>query len=299
MKRGLITNIQKCSIHDGPGIRTTIFFKGCSMKCSWCHNPETQSYIPEMMYNSEKCNLCGSCVKACSKNALTLKDEFIHLDSHLCSLCGKCIDYCINNTREIIGTQYTVSELMKEIEKDKIFYDESGGGVTLSGGEVMTQVDFVTDLVKRCKSKGISVAIDTCGHVNYESFEKILDYVDLFLYDIKIMDPLIHQKHTLVDNNLVLSNLEKLANDKANINIRIPLIEDINTDTDNIEKIIHLLKRLNLKKVNLLPYHNTGNHKYERLKMDYEKNLKAPSEEDLNYIKSIFEKNDFNVKIGG
>jgi pyruvate formate lyase activating enzyme len=227
MEKGLITNIQKCSIHDGPGIRTTIFFKGCSMKCSWCHNPETQSYVPEIMYNREKCNLCGSCIKACSKGALTLRDHSIHIDSHLCTLCGKCIDYCINNTKEIIGTTYTVSELMKEIEKDKIFYDESGGGVTLSGGEVMTQIDFVTDLVKICKSKGISVAIDTCGHVNYESFEKIINYVDLFLYDIKIMDPTLHEKYTSVNNELILSNLEKLSRTKTNINIRIPLIKEI------------------------------------------------------------------------
>ncbi|MEF9992175.1 MAG: glycyl-radical enzyme activating protein [Romboutsia sp.] len=303
MNKPLIINLQKCSIHDGPGIRTTIFFKGCPLECIWCHNPESQSYSKEVLYNEEKCSKCENCLKKCPHNAIYKEDGNICLSRDKCELCEICLDYCINNAREVVGKNYEIKDLIREIQKDILFYEESGGGVTLSGGEVMTQnIDYIEKLVKVCKDKGISVAIDTCGYAKFHNYEKILDYVDIFLYDIKLIDDEKHKLFTGKSNNLILDNLQKLSEKGANINIRIPLIEGVNVDNENIEvnRIIEFLKQLNIKKVNLLPYHNIGMHKYKKLDMKYEgSKLGRPNDEKLEEIRLLFEKNNFNTKIGG
>jgi len=202
MNKAMIMNIQKFCVHDGPGIRTTVFFKGCPLNCIWCHNPESQNFNKEIMFDYEKCNTCGECVKRCKSKAIKITKENLSYDPSLCSFCEKCIDFCINNARSLVGKKFSISQLMKEIEKDMVFYEESGGGVTLSGGEVMGQIDFVEELVKKCHRKGISVAIDTCGHTPFKNFQKILDYVDIFLYDIKLMDSNKHKKYVGVSNEL-------------------------------------------------------------------------------------------------
>lgn len=303
MSNPLVINIQKCSIHDGPGIRTTVFFKGCPLKCIWCHNPESQVYTKEVLYNEEKCSRCEVCMKKCPHQAIYKDGNDICLKRDTCELCGTCLDYCVNNAREIAGTEYSVNELMKEISKDVMFYEESGGGVTLSGGEVMTQnPEYIEKIARMCHNKGISVVIDTCGYAKFENYEKILPYVDLFLYDIKLIDEEKHIKFTGLSNDVILRNLKCLSEKGSNINIRIPLIEGVNVDEKNeeVEKIIAFLKPLNIKSVNLLPYHNIGMHKYKKLDMDYEGlSLSRPSDEKLNEIKSLFEKNNFNTKIGG
>ena len=303
MKKPLIINIQKYSLHDGDGIRTTIFFKGCPLECIWCHNPESQEYNKEVLYNEEKCLRCETCIKKCPNNAIYTKENLICLDKENCKFCETCIDYCLNNAREIVGKTYEIKDLIKEITKDMMFYEESNGGVTLSGGEVMTQdIEYIKKLVILCKEKGINVAIDTCGYVKFENYEAILPFVDTFLYDIKLIDNEKHKLYTNKSNELILENLVKLSEKGANINIRIPLIEGVNVDRDNKEiiKIIDFIKFLNIKKVNLLPYHNIGMHKYKKLYMNYEgESLSRPSDEKLEEIKVLFEKNNFNTKIGG
>lgn len=303
MKDPLIINIQKCSIHDGPGIRTTVFFKGCPLECKWCHNPESQSYTREVLYNEEKCSRCEACLNKCPHDAIYKEDNNIYIKKDECQLCETCLDYCLNNAREIVGSTYKPKDLIKEIEKDMIFYEESGGGITLSGGEVMAQnIGYIENIASVCKDKGISVVIDTCGYVKFENYEKILPYVDLFLYDIKLIDDEKHKKFTGKSNDLILANLKNLSKKNANINVRIPLIEGVNVDEDNVEvlKIIEFLKDTNVRKVNLLPYHNIGMHKYKKLYKEYEGlEFKKPSENKLEEIKYLFEKNNFETKIGG
>lgn len=303
MNNPLIINIQKCSIHDGPGIRTTVFFKGCPLECAWCHNPESQSYAKEVLYNEEKCSRCEVCIKKCPNDAIYKQGNDVYLKKDKCKLCETCLDYCINNAREMVGSAYKVKDLLKEIEKDMIFYEQSKGGVTLSGGEVMAQdIEYIKSLVSACKNKGISVAIDTCGYAKFDNYEKILPYVDLFLYDIKLIDDKKHKKFTGKSNNLVLENLIKLSEKNANINVRIPLIEGVNVDEENIEvlNIIDFLKNTNVKEVNLLPYHDIGMHKYKKLYRDYEGlEFKKPDDKKLEEIRSLFELNNFKIKIGG
>lgn len=298
-----VINLQKCSIHDGPGIRSTVFFKGCPLKCVWCHNPESQAYTREVLYNEEKCSRCEACIKVCPHGAIYKDDEKVCLNFEKCDQCETCLDYCINNAREIAGTVYTAKELVDELYKDRMFYEESGGGVTLSGGEVMAQdMDYIIDVARRCKGKGFHLAIDTCGFAKTENYENILEYADLFLYDMKLIDNEKHIKFTGKSNELILKNLEFLSNNKANINIRIPLIVGVNVDDDNLEvkKMIEFLKPLNIKAVSLLPYHNIGKHKYSRLYKTYEgEEFEKPSDEKMEEIKDLFEQNNFDTKIGG
>lgn len=303
MNNPLVINIQKCSIHDGPGIRTTIFFKGCPLKCTWCHNPESQKYTKEVLYNQEKCTQCNSCMNNCPNHAIYKENNRIYLHKEKCEFCETCLDYCLNNAREIVGKTYTVNQLVHEIEKDMIFYEESNGGVTLSGGEVMTSdISFIKQILKSCKDKGIHTTIDTCGFTSFENFKEILPYTDLFLYDVKLIDNEKHLLVTGVDNKLILDNLERLSKEDVSITIRIPLIEGVNVDKDNTEiiKIIQFLLPLNIKHINLLPYHDIGVYKYRKLnKKYYGTEFKAPSEEKLKEISSLFENNNFIIKIGG
>ncbi len=298
-----ILNIQKYSIHDGPGIRTTIFFKGCLLSCIWCHNPESQSYEREFMYNAEICKQCMVCLNTCPEHAIEQDERKIKTNREKCKKCEICVDNCASNARELVGKRYTVSQLIEEIEKDRIFYDETYGGVTLSGGEVMTQnMDFIEELLKKLKKRGYNVAIDTCGHANTKNYEIVLPYTDVFLYDIKLIDWEKHKLYMGKGNELILKNLKLISDLKAKINIRIPIIGNVNDDDNSIMDIINYLKNnINVTKINILPYHKIGSDKYERLDMEYlGKNLFRPSDERLEKIKKYFIENGFNdVKIGG
>ncbi len=246
-----IFDIQRNSYADGPGIRTTVFFKGCNLRCAWCHNPESQSPEPQLMFYKNKCTGCGKCKEKCP----------YALES--CTLCGKCTLYCPHDAREICGKEYTVDQLLREVLKDKTFYETSGGGVTFSGGECMLQIDFLEEILKVCKENGIHTAVDTAGHVPYEYFERILPYTDLFLYDVKCYDRDKHRQYTGVGNQLIFENLKRLLAAGKSVWVRIPIIPTVNDTAEEIQKIKELLDLYGTpEKIELLPYHAMGEDKY-------------------------------------
>lgn len=303
MKSSVIFNIQKFSLHDGPGIRTTVFFKGCPLKCRWCHNPEGLSSKIEILYNKDKCTLCGECVKRCPNSAIQLINNRVETDMTKCNLCDECTHYCIHGAREIAGKEYSIDELVKIILKDKIFYEESNGGVTLSGGEPVMQIDFVEELLKRLKQENIHTAVDTSGIMPFEYYERIYKYTDLFLYDIKLIDEENHKKFTELSNTNILENLKKISKIHNNINIRLPIIEGVNIvndDEQHISGVIDLIKGLGIKNINLLPYHDISRHKYKKLNMEYDGlEMNVPSDEKMEELKHKLEKEGYTVKIGG
>lgn len=295
-----IFNIQKFSVHDGPGIRTTIFFKGCPLKCAWCHNPESQSSDKEILYDKNKCTLCLNCVKECNNNAIYRVDKTLVTNMDKCNFCNACIICCIKGARQIAGKEYTVDEVVKEVLKDRVFYKNSKGGVTLSGGEPLIYADFVEKLLIKLKEENIHTAVDTCGAVEFEILERIASYTDLFLYDIKSMDDDKHILYTGSTNKDIIQNLLKLTQIHDNINLRLPLIEGINADDKHIVGILELLKNTNIKKINLLPYHDIAKHKYEKLGRSYDLyNMERPSDDKLNNFKEMLESEGYKVKIGG
>lgn len=306
MKSSLLFNVQKFSLHDGPGIRTTVFFKGCPLKCRWCHNPEGLSNKIEILFNQDKCTLCGECIKRCPKSAIQIINNRIETDMTKCCFCDECTHYCVNRAREIAGKEYSIDELLKIILKDKIFYEESNGGVTLSGGEPVMQIDFVEELLKRLKQENIHTAVDTSGVMPFEYYERIYKYTDLFLYDIKLIDDDKHKKFTGLSNATILDNLKKLSKIHNNINIRLPIIDGVNSvngvnaDDEHINCVINLIKGLGIKKINLLPYHDISRHKYKKLNMEYDGlEMKVPSEEKMEYFKHKLENEGYTVIIGG
>ncbi len=276
MKTAIIFDIERNSFVDGPGIRTTVFFKGCNLKCAWCHNPESQDFQPQMMFYRDKCKGCGKCKEVCP------------YDFEKCDLCGKCTFYCPVDARKICGKQYTVDEVFAEIIKDKSYYENSGGGVTFSGGECMLQIDFLTQILKKCKENGIHTAVDTAGHIPYESFEKIVPYTDLFLYDIKIFDSVKHKEFVGVENALILENLKKLFKIGAQIWIRIPVIAGINDTVEEMQRIKEFLKTCGKPaKIELLPYHSMGENKYGAIGKNLQK-FAAPNSDKMVQLKKIF-----------
>lgn len=299
-----ITNIQKFSIHDGDGIRTTVFFKGCPLKCEWCHNPETQKFEKEMQVDREKCTGCGACAVVCPNGAIHMEEGRPILDAEACVFCGKCTRFCPTGAREVIGQEYTVKELVKELMKDQMFYEESGGGVTLSGGEVMSMdMDYLLAVAKELKRQDVTLTIDTCGFVPYEKFQELLPYVNTFLYDVKVMDPELHKKYMGTDNALILENLVRLAKDGARIYIRIPTVKEVNGNEENMKETIAFLQEHDIHpaQINLLPYHDTGSGKYRKLDMEYKgTDLHAPDKEEMEALAALFINAGYkNTKIGG
>ena len=277
MNKAIFFDIQRNSFVDGPGIRTTVFFKGCNLKCAWCHNPESQSAKPQMMFYKDKCTGCGKCKSVCP----------YHLEQ--CELCGKCTLYCPVDARMVCGKEHTVDEVLQEVLKDKAFYETSGGGVTFSGGECMLQIDFLVEILKKCKENGIHTAVDTAGHIPFESFEKILPYTDLFLYDIKIFDSQKHKQYVGVSNELILENLKKLFERKAKLWIRIPIIPDVNDSIEEIQKIKDFLKTIGTpEKIELLPYHAMGENKYRAIGKEPQI-FKTPDAENMKRLKEILD----------
>lgn len=275
MLTATIFDIQRGSYVDGPGIRTTVFFKGCNLKCKWCHNPEGISKGIQKLFYKDKCVGCGKCARICPYNQ---KD---------CTLCGKCVLYCPSYALEICGAEYTISELFEIIIKDKSYYESSNGGVTFSGGECMLQIDFLTEILKICKKANINTAVDTAGNVPYEYFEKIIPYTDTFLYDIKCISEDLHEKFTGVSNATIISNLKKLSKSfKGKIVVRIPLIGGFNDEDSEIFKIKDFMLQINVSNVEVLPYHKMGLHKYEALNMQPAE-FYTPNKEIIDSFKKL------------
>lgn len=299
----LVINVQKYSIHDGPGIRTTFFFKGCPLSCAWCHNPESQSFSRELLYRAEDCRLCGACAQMCPAGAVVMGEGGAETDRRLCAACGACVDACAYNARSCAGEAYRVEELVRLAEQDRMFYETSGGGVTLSGGEVMAQdPDFLEALVRALHRKGCAVAVDTCGEAPYERFARILPYVDLFLYDLKLMDPQRHERYMGRPNGRILDNLRALSRDGAGILLRLPLVEGVNSGDGDIGAILAFLNEgIRVKGIHLLPYHDTGRDKYERLGRPYGGgSFRPPAPERLEQIARAFLAAGYgHVKLGG
>ena len=270
-----IFDIQRGSYVDGPGIRTTVFFKGCNLRCAWCHNPESQSPKVQMMFYKNKCTGCGKCKEKCPN----------HLES--CNYCGKCTFYCPHDAREICGKKYTVNEVMCEILKDRSFFETSGGGVTFSGGECMLQIDFLEEILKECKINGIHTAVDTAGHVPWTFFDRILPYTDLFLYDIKCLDTKTHEQYVGVGNELILENLVDLLRSRVDVWVRMPIIPGLNDNQCEMEKMKEFFKQNgHPAKIELLPYHDMGEHKYVALGRTAEK-YNAPTATKINELKNL------------
>ena len=276
MTKATLFDIARNSYVDGPGIRTTVFFKGCNLHCAWCHNPESQSAKPQMMFYKHKCTGCGKCKEKCP-NAL-----------EKCDLCSKCTLYCPHDAREICGKEYAVDAVLREILKDKSFYEASGGGVTFSGGECMLQIEFLTEVLKACKENGIHTAVDTAGHVPYERFEKILPYTDLFLYDVKCFDSEKHKQYTGVRNELILENLKNLLATDTPVWIRIPIIPTVNDTEEEIQQFKdYIFSCGKPEKIELLPYHAMGEHKYAAVGKSAQ-SFSVPNEEKMRQLKNIF-----------
>lgn len=298
--KGTIVNVQRYSVHDGPGIRTTVFFKGCPLKCWWCHNPENISLKEEMMSCKDKCTNCGRCIKVCREEAIRLKDGNPFVELEKCINCGRCAEFCISEAKEHVGKEVHINELMVHIKKDIPFYEESGGGVTFSGGEPLMQGEFLNEVLKRCKNLNINTTLDTCGYSDWEKIEKIHNKVDLFLYDLKIFDDEKHIKYTGVSNKLILENLKKLSSLGKNIYVRMPIIKGINDDSAHIDNCVKFLSDLNILQVNLLPYHKLGMDKYEKLDKEYKlTGEEKPSEREMEEMAEKFKLAGIKVKIGG
>lgn len=263
--KGRIFAIKRFAVHDGDGIRTTVFFKGCTLRCLWCHNPEGMAFAPQLAVYSHKCIGCGECLD-CLENAVSLVDGKAEIDRDICASCGKCAEKCVFSARELFGREVDVDELTEELCIDRGFFESSGGGVTLSGGECLAQPEFAFELLKKLKKKGINTAVDTCGCVPRAVFEKILPYVDSFLYDIKAIDPIVHEKCTGRDNSLILSNFDYICSQNCDIEVRIPFVVGLNDG--EIEKIGELLREKPIKKVTVLKYHDLARSKFTALGMN-------------------------------
>lgn len=288
---GIIFNIQRFSIHDGPGIRTTMFFKGCNLRCFWCHNPEAWSMHPENQFFPEKCIACGACVETCSEGAQLLKGSERIYRRDLCTACMKCSEECFSGAIIASGKEISSQDAILELERDQEYYRQSGGGVTFSGGEPMLQVDFLRELLGAARQRGLHCAVDTAGNVPWGSFEEILPYTDLFLYDVKAFDPEVHRQATGVGNQRILENLGRLAGSGKDIWIRIPVIPGINDSAEEISQIAAYLAPLDgIRWVELLPFHTLGAEKYASLGKDYRaRGLVPPSKQKMAELARLIE----------
>ena len=292
---GYVSNIQRFSLHDGPGIRTLVFMQGCPLRCKWCCNPEGQKPYPQLRFISIRCAAghgCKSpCVAACPEGAITLTEEGkLQMDWSRCKNCGKCTRVCLYGARTMLGAEMTVVEVLAEIEQDRAFYNRSGGGVTIGGGEPLAQFEFVFELLRRCKEKFLHTAIETCGHVPWKHLEKASAYLDLIYYDIKHLNPERHKELTGITNELILNNARKVLSRKisSEVIIRTEVIPGHNDSEAEISDIARFVADAGGKKMELLPYHALGSAKYRELGMDYEiRDVQPPTDEQMQNLRQI------------
>ncbi|MHB8055641.1 MAG: glycyl-radical enzyme activating protein [Candidatus Aminicenantales bacterium] len=301
--KGFIFDIKRFAVHDGPGIRTTIFFKGCPLHCLWCHNPESIDRGPELIVRSARCSRCYACLKVCPKKAISAGpgNGPVVVDRSLCDLCGQCVEACAYEALAMVGRRATVGELVEEASRDAIFYEQSGGGVTLSGGEPLAQPVFAIALLGELKARGFQTALDTSGLAKEEVLAEAVKFSDLILYDLKLMDAAAHRRYTHARNENILENLRRLDHYGKPVRIRIPLVAGVNDGEENIAASIGFLKTLSsVQGVDLLKYHRGGQEKYKNLDTQACFQIfEPPSEQRSEAIRRAFAEAGFNVTFGG
>ncbi|MCP4115685.1 MAG: choline TMA-lyase-activating enzyme [Desulfobacteraceae bacterium] len=304
-RKAMIFNIQKYNMYDGPGVRTIVFFKGCPLRCKWCSNPESQKKKYQVMFKKDLCVNCGACVSVCPAEVHRISPEtqtHEFVKGSKCIGCRQCEEACTSSALSVVGEMKTISELLEVIEEDRPFYEVSGGGVTLGGGEVLMQPEAASSLLMACKQRGINTAIETCGYAKPEALLKVAEFTDLFLFDMKHMDSDRHFELTGVRNESILSNLTTLLNGRYNVQVRMPLLKGVNDREDDIQKLIEFLTPFrdykNFKGIDLLPYHKMGVNKYNQMGWNY--NIEGDpslSNDDLDRIENWIKKYDFPVAV--
>ena len=288
--KGIVFDIQRFSLHDGPGIRTTVFLKGCPLKCLWCHNPESWYLDTELLYREDKCQNCMACVKVCPVGCHKIVNGKHCLDRSLCIACGKCVDACIYSALRLMGKKMDAKEVIKEVMKDMPYYDSSNGGITISGGEPTLQFEFTLELLKRAKEQGIHTCIETSGMAPIGKIKELVKYTDLFLFDIKETDTLKHKKFTGTGNEIILQNLDYIYSTGTEIILRCPFIPGLNDGGEEIRGIVELLNKYpNIKSAEILPYHDLGKSKWRELdRSEPLYNIKKFEDYEINCILNKF-----------
>jgi pyruvate formate lyase activating enzyme len=299
---GVVFNIQRYSIHDGPGIRTTAFLKACPLRCLWCQNPESQIKRPEIFFVSENCKGCGACAEVCPQGAIQVIEGLARTDREVCIGCGECTGACPNEARNLMGSIASAQEVFEELAADEIFYQRSGGGVTLSGGEPLAQPRFATEVLRLCKESSIHTALDTCGHASWETVRQVLEYVDLVLYDLKHMDPEQHERYTGVTNEVILENAKRIHQLGIPMLARVPVIPGYNDAAENMmATALFIATELGESTgVHLLPYHRLGETKHVRMEQpDRPLATEPPRDEQMEEVREAIESFGLEVHLGG
>ena len=296
-KSGYIASIKRYMIHDGPGIRTVVFMKGCPLRCLWCSSPQTWHVEPSVIFIQSRCIGCGRCIESCPEHAIQDSKESKVIDRALCNLCGACTEACPTEAMKFDGTEMTIAEIMDVIEKDRAFYETSGGGVTCSGGEPFYQWEFLLELLQSCREAGIHTALETTGQVEWDIFDRLLPFIDLLLYDVKHLDPKRHEELTGKTNSTVQENLRRLAGrGHPPIEIHFPVIPGYNDSQNNIDALLDTMESLGLNRIDLFPFHLLGSHEYEELGIDYAmKDRAVPTEAYIGQIQDYIASRGFEL----
>lgn len=297
---GIITEVQGFTVHDGPGIRSMAFFKGCPLRCKWCQNPETWAVRPELMHNPDDCIGCNKCINVCTQKAVTVSNGGIEINRELCNVCGVCAQTCYGRALKMTGKCMTVDELYEKLMEDKVFHKNSGGGVTLSGGECTMQSKFVVALLKKLKEENVHTAIETCGHCSWENFREVVQYVDLVLFDIKVPDDEKSKVYTGHDTSLILQNLEGISKMGKDIVIRFPMIPGVNDDKVSLQAVADIAIKNNISRINILPFHQAGTSKWKAIGKPYSlEDLRTPTDEEVDAALNLFLSRGLDASVGG